>query len=371
MMGSLLPIMLALSIGASLQIAVFVKSRSSGAKAPIIAVALYLLFLGTAIAAFNYSRRGHYFWAKPAGYMMGFLACFLVYANVAFVLGLLSNFAGRDLASKLKPAIASAGIYVSAFAFVFASINATLVKTKNYEVAINKESKLPSLKILLASDLHLGAIHEANWAEKVAGKINSASPELVVIAGDIIDGDYNAIKDPERIIRALSSIESKYGVYAVLGNHDSGSSYEPVKEMLSRSNITLLEDESVEFEGSFILSGRRDARPIRGAGGVPRQALADYSPAGSKLPIIVIDHQPTQLGSYKEPVDLVLCGHTHRGQIFPFNFITKSMYIVDYGYYDNNGAYPKVIVSSGAGTWAAPLRSGSDCEVVLINAVFR
>ena len=85
------------------------------------------------------------------------------------------------------------------------------------------------------------------------------------------------------------------------------------------------------------------------------------------LPIIVMDHNPINIKEYDANINLLLSGHTHKGQIFPANLITDKMYVVDYGLYNENVNYPVTIVSSGAGTWGMPMRIGSHSEVVLIK----
>ena len=84
------------------------------------------------------------------------------------------------------------------------------------------------------------------------------------------------------------------------------------------------------------------------------------------LPTVVMDHNPAGVDDY-DVGDLILCGHTHKGQIFPGNLFTRRLYTVDYGHYRRDEAAPHVIVSSGAGTWGMPMRVGTNCEVVLIR----
>ena len=84
------------------------------------------------------------------------------------------------------------------------------------------------------------------------------------------------------------------------------------------------------------------------------------------LPIVVMDHDPANIGEYSDEVDLILSGHTHRGQLFPGNFFTSLIYTVDYGHYQKNSDSPHVIVTQGVGTWLAPMRIGTDNEIVSI-----
>lgn len=174
-----------------------------------------------------------------------------------------------------------------------------------------------------------------------------------------------ALSDPLKLQALFGSIESEYGVYACLGNHDAGATYREMLAFLDGAGVQVLMDEAAVIDGRFVLAGRRDSFPI-GNQGEPRKGLEGV-PEAADLPLIVLDHQPGNIGEYGGDVDLILCGHTHRGQMFPFNLVTDAVFDVDYGYYRAGDATPQVIVTSGAGTWGPPLRVGTDNEVVEIN----
>ena len=112
------------------------------------------------------------------------------------------------------------------------------------------------------------------------------------------------------------------------------------------------------------MAGRKDSFPIGGQGD-KREKLTLPAKAG-ELPVIVMDHQPGNIRDYGEETDLILCGHTHQGQMFPFNLITNAVFDVDYGYYRASDDSPQVIVTSGAGTWGPPQRVATDNEVAEI-----
>jgi predicted MPP superfamily phosphohydrolase len=297
--------------------------------------------------------------------MLGLMTCLIIYSTAALAFSLLAGLMGPERAPKARAIISTCAIAAAIIAFSFAAINAKIIRYKTYDITVSKASPISSLKIAMASDLHLGRINGAKWLDGFVEKINALDADVVVIVGDIMDGDYYALKDPGRMAEALRGIKSRHGVYGVLGNHDAGRSFADINGFLDASNIQILLDETIVVEDKFVLSGRRDIRPI-GTGGQARTALEPYSPSESSLPIIVLDHQPSGLEDYAPPTDLLLSGHTHRGQIFPFNFITAGIYTVDYGYYKADNAL-QVVVSSGAATWGPPLRSGSSCEIVVIN----
>ena len=136
-------------------------------------------------------------------------------------------------------------------------------------------------------------------------------------------------------------------------------------DFLDGAGIRVLMDEAVVIDQRFVLAGRRDSFPI-GAHGDSRKNLEGL-PDDKSLPVIVLDHQPGNIDEYGNEADLILCGHTHQGQMFPFNLITNAVFDVDYGYYRAGETTPQVIVTSGAGTWGPPLRVATDNEVVEIN----
>lgn len=252
-------------------------------------------------------------------------------------------------------------ILVSSYGF----INARLIKTVEYHINLSK-SPTEELKVALISDIHLGAIGSESRLDKIISEINAQNPDIVCIAGDLFDTNYNSIVNPEKAIQALQTIKSKYGVYACLGNHDAGKTLPDMEEFIIKANVRLLKDEYVIINDSLILAGRLDSSPIGGTGELKREDFSKVIEGiKEKLPIVVLDHNPANVDTYKTE-SLILSGHTHKGQIFPGSLVTNAMYSVDYGYYRNEHG-TEAIVTSGAGTWGLPMRVGSNCEVVFIN----
>ena len=164
----------------------------------------------------------------------------------------------------------------------------------------------------------------------------------------------------------FKKLESKYGTYAVLGNHDSGKSYEEMVEFFKQADIKLIQDENISISDEFILCGRKDATPI-GVQGENRKSIKELlDNVDDNKPIIMLDHQPTSINEAElNNVDLLLSGHTHKGQLFPGNLITNKLFLVDYGYLKVNDL--NVIVSSGVGTWGPPIRICSESEITNIK----
>lgn len=305
-------------------------------------------------------------------YQMACLICLLlvfVLTDVVLLLGRLVRLIPHPMPNAVRFFAFSTAILLSIATALYGFLHATQIKTVSYEIDLIKSESSP-MNLVLVSDLHLGAVGSESRLEKIVEEINALNPDLVCIAGDIFDNDFNAIKDPARVITLLQSISSVHGVYACLGNHDSGETFAQMEELLAQGNVTLLKDSYTVIDDRLVLMGRLDASPI---GGYDEQtARRELSEVMDKihthaLPIVVMDHNPAHIDEYGTSVDLILSGHTHKGQIFPANFITDLMYTVDYGYYQKDEQSPHVIVTSGAGAWGMPLRIGTDCEVVSIQ----
>lgn len=246
--------------------------------------------------------------------------------------------------------------------------HARKLKHVAYAIKTNAAKHATPMKIVLVSDLHLGAVNSEKRLPLIVKKINEQKPDIVCVVGDIFNDDYTAIKNPQQAIEQLKSIAATYGVYASLGNHDGGKTFDQMVSFLEQSNIQLLRDEYTIIDERLALFGRLDPSPIGGYGAYKRKDITyKLKELDPNMPVVVMDHTPSHLEQYSEQVDLILAGHTHKGQVFPGNLITKKVFTVDYGHYQKDKDSPHVIVSSGAGTWGMPMRVGSSSEVVSIQ----
>lgn len=271
------------------------------------------------------------------------------------------------------------------FVSVYGIIHAGRIKRTPYEVSIAKNTSLSELKIVLVSDLHLGGSIGLKQMQRMKDVIDTIQPDLVVFAGDIFDNDFDAIQNPEKIAALLASIDSTYGSFACWGNHDidelilagftfdSGSdaiqSDPRMDQFLENSDITLLQDETLLIDHSFYLIGRLDASCKKKSGIIRRSAKELTTALHLERPVIVIDHQPSELDALAEAhADLVLSGHTHDGQLFPGNITTRI------GWKNSCGMIRikdmTSIVTSGVGVWGPAMRIGTDSEVAEITVRF-
>ena len=269
---------------------------------------------------------------------------------------------------------------------VYGILHVGTIKVTPYEVTVNKKVKdMDSLKIVLLADTHFGYSINCRHAQKMVEKINAQNPDIVCIAGDIFDNDYDAISDPEGVCNALKSIKSRYGVYACWGNHDldepilAGFTFggkkkdqaDPRMEQLLRdANIHLLTDEAELIDEKFYVVGRNDSSRTHKRGGQrlsPAQLTKDLD---LDKPVIFIDHQPKQLQETADAgADLDLCGHTHDGQIFPGNLFIHLFWENSFGYLKKDKMHN--IVTSGVGVWGPDMRVGTNCEICPITVHFQ
>lgn len=237
-----------------------------------------------------------------------------------------------------------------------------------YDIFLSDSAHTKDTRLVLISDLHLGAVGSEKRLESIVQEINAQQPDIVCIAGDFFDNDFGAIRSPEKAMHTLKNLQATHGIYVCPGNHDSGQTVPEMLRFWEACNIRLLADEYVVIDDRLILAGRRDPSPIGGFDGSKRAELETIL-AGSpeELPVVVMDHNPASASSYGSNVSLVLSGHTHKGQIFPGSLFTGKMYDVDHGYWRKDSLSPHVIVSSGVGTWGMPMRVGTDSEIVTVN----
>lgn len=249
---------------------------------------------------------------------------------------------------------------------VYGAYNSSKVALTSYDVNIDKYNKGESIKIIAISDLHLGYINNNKKLQESVNRINDINPDLVVILGDLFDSNFLAVQNNEETLEILNSIKSTYGTYLCWGNHDAGSNFTQMKEFIMKSNIKVLEDEVIDIDNKVLLAGRLDSAPIGYQGEKTRATSLQGDKFNKEKPIIVLDHQPSNIDEYIGKYDLMLSGHTHKGQVYPLNYITQRIFRIDYGY-DIFEEDTHAIVTSGLGTWGPPIRIGTKSEIVEIN----
>ncbi len=248
-------------------------------------------------------------------------------------------------------------------------INAKNLVVKNVEINIPKDAgHRKTLNAVFISDIHLGTIIGNQHLERIVSKINLISPEIIFMAGDIVDEDLQPVLR-QNIGHTLKKIEAPLGVYAVTGNHEYIGGANEAIDYLEKHGITFLRDSVLKIDNSFYIIGREDMTMLRFTG-EKRKSLEDLiGYANRSNPLILVDHQPLELEkAANEGVDLQLSGHTHHGQLWPLNYITSAIYKVSQGYENINNMH--VYVTSGVGTWGPPVKTNSRSEIINIKINF-
>jgi uncharacterized protein len=253
---------------------------------------------------------------------------------------------------------------------IYGTWNARHPRLMCYDIDIKKIGHdLSKIHAVMVSDIHLGLGMDSKRLDELVNNINELGPDIVFLVGDIIDEDVKLFFD-QRVLEVIGKIRSKYGVYAVLGNHEYiGGKSELAINHLQEAGVIVLVDQYIKVSNQFYVVGRDDK--IKGnITGKPRLDLSSVMVGiDHSLPIILLDHQPHNLGEgQRNGVDLQLSGHTHNGQFFPNNLLAKHMFENSWGYLRKGEC--QVIVSSGYGTWGPPIRIGNYPEIIHLNISF-
>jgi len=237
--------------------------------------------------------------------------------------------------------------------------------------------------IVHLSDLHLGVINGTGFLRRVVEKVNSLDPDLILITGDLFDGMAGELSPFPDLLNGLKASKE---VFFVTGNHEGYLGLDGPLSALKKTDIRVLDDEIVDRDGLQIVG---ISYPEYQRQNKARYLLKESGAFDSSRPSILLYHTPTNIEednknrtdqqnrAYWSPdttmtlakeagIDLQLSGHTHKGQFFPFEFLTRKIYNgYDYGLHEDGRFH--IYVTSGTGTWGPPMRIGSSSEIVAIR----
>jgi len=310
-------------------------------------------------------------WTRPvilAGYYalpaLLYVVLFVVSADLVVGLLWLLKVPAREVirSPRFRAVRLAAYLIVPSLIVGYGILNYNSLRVRTYSVQVpRKASSVERLRIVFASDFHLGERTSPHFLSSFVEKVNAQDPDVVLIGGDVLENDRDE-EDLREFESQFRRIRSKYGVFGVPGNHEYFHGGNP-GDFFTRSGIRLLQDEVVRVDEAFILAGRKDGRR-RG-----RLSMADLLKSAPRdLPLVVMDHRPTDLeGISLAGADIQVSGHTHRGQLFPVNWITARRYELDWGYKKKRGTH--VFVSSGVQLWGPPVRTTGASEILVIDVV--
>lgn len=221
------------------------------------------------------------------------------------------------------------------------------------------------LLIVQISDLHVGRTIGKDFVNECVERINAVNADMIVLTGDLVDGRIEQIKEA---LQPLAKLQSRYGTFFVTGNHEYFHGVEAICAHLKTLGIDVLlnENRKILHDGAIVqLVGINDIISQR-IGVMPCDVEAAFADTDPALPTVVLSHQPkSTLLMQQQKYDLMLSGHTHGGQIFPFGLLVMldqpylaGLYAID--------ARKKIFVSRGAGYWGPPVRVFAPSEISII-----
>lgn len=324
---------------------------------------------------------------RAAGMWLGFmlygflLAGAFLLARALVRLGLGPDGLDPALRARLLAAAGAAALAGGAAVCLWGRRQAGRLRLRRRELTVEKPCAVPRLRVVLLADLHLGSNAGMAHLRRVVELVRAQQPDLVCLAGDLFDNSYEDIQDPAAAADLLASLRPRWGVWGCWGNHDlpeellAGFSVgRPGQDgrfeaFLRRARIRMLCEETARLGCGVQLAGRADRSMARRAHlrrAAPAELLAGLDPAA---PVFVLDHQPREDRALAEAgADLVLCGHTHDGQLWPANWLMRLLWHNPGGVRRHGAAW--LATTSGAGVWGPPMRVGTRSEVLVLEVTF-
>lgn len=212
--------------------------------------------------------------------------------------------------------------------------------------------------IVQISDVHLGHAYRAEYMQKLMDMANALHPDMVVITGDLFDGMDGSVAE---LAKPLSSLNAPSGVWFVTGNHENHLGVDSAVAALDGTGVTVMDDEVRDVDGLQLVGISYPRRGTRKITGQLMMTLPGYSPG---KPTVLLYHAPVSIDKAAAAgVGLQLSGHTHKGQMFPFGYVTRKIYEgYDYGLHSIGGY--SIYTTDGAGACGIPMRTGNSPEIV-------
>lgn len=291
---------------------------------------------------------------------LSWLGIIFIFFSVSLVLGITEIIAGALTGSNFKLLFGVTGIALTVIFSIlgfYGALKTPEVKVINASVK-GFPAELKGLKMVQLTDLHLSATVPLGLLERTVEEVKALEPDLLVITGDFIDSGFNYV---EEAIDLFKEITPKYGKYTIYGNHEFYTGIDKAKDFMEKAGFVILRHGNVKLANKLYLVGVDDIKTAH-----VRKEDIDFSFKGieKNSAVIYLSHQPLMTeDAVRNGAGLMLSGHTHRGQIFPFNFLVKMVYPYFYGMYDVDGM--KLYVSSGTHYWGPPLRLFLPSEIVM------
>ncbi len=290
---------------------------------------------------------------------LGLLVNLLLACGFVAIVLLIARIVGFSINGVL---LASVFFIIAFFFSLYGVWNAMNPQVKEVSVAIpNLPEEWKGKKVVQLSDVHLGIVHREDFMRDIVTKIEAVNPNMVVITGDLFDGMDG---DVTPLVRPLLDLKPSNGMYFITGNHETYLGVDDALLALSKTNVKVLKNEVVDVNGLKLIGINY---PTLDENENVSTILDSLKEKYFGMPNVLLYHAPTSIAEIKaRGVNLQLSGHTHKGQLFPFGYITKLIYKgYDYGLF-TEGNY-SLYTTNGVGTWGPPMRTGNTPEIVVIT----
>ncbi len=339
-----------------------VPQLGAGAQANLRLALLVLAFsfVPVALLSFRYANPLLSFVYRAAVIWLGFANFLFLAAIAVWPVWLVLWLAGAD-----SPLARNwiGGVFAAAAlaAGVYGLVNARWTRVRRCSVRLpNLPDSWRGRKAVLLSDLHLGNVNGARFSRRLARLAANLQPDIIFLPGDLFDGVKG---DLDRLLAPLRALEPPLGIYFATGNHEEFGDPAHYLEPIARAGIRILANERVTVDGMHIagVSYRDSMHPIR------LRALLEQMHLNNGHPSILLHHVPSRLKIVElAGVALQLSGHTHGGQVFPYNWFTRRIF-GEFTHGLNQFGALQVYTSYGAGTWGPPMRVGTYPEIVALE----
>ncbi|MGB5990736.1 MAG: metallophosphoesterase [Desulfobacterales bacterium] len=369
------------SIYGGIHLYAFLKLKRGFALGPpaylILAIFMILMVISPIVVRIS-ERYGYEALARGLAYIgftwMGLIFIFIsasfffdIYRLLHFLARMLTQRPLADFTLSLRN-FCTLAILFSCAVVIYGYFEALHIRTEHVTVKTSKiPEKIGRFRVVQISDVHLGLIVGRSRLKRILRQVKDARPDILVSTGDLVDGQMD---DLEALTDMFQNIPAKYGKFAITGNHEFYAGLDRALAFTEKAGFTMLRGEGITVSNLLNVAGVDD--PARKRYGPDRaaseKALLEKMPREKFT--LFLKHQPVINSESLGMFDLQLSGHTHKGQIFPFNLVTKLYYRMHTGLTKVNGN-ALLYVSRGSGTWGPPVRFLSSPEVTVIDITYK
>jgi predicted MPP superfamily phosphohydrolase len=369
------------SIYGGIHLYAFLKLKRGFALGPpaylILAIFMILMVVSPIVVRIS-ERYGYEALARGLAYIgftwMGLIFIFIsasfffdIYRLLHFLARMLTQRPLADFTLSLRN-FCTLAILFSCAVVIYGYFEALHIRTEHVTVKTSKiPEKIGRFRVVQISDVHLGLIVGRSRLKRILRQVKDARPDILVSTGDLVDGQMD---DLEALTDMFQNIPAKYGKFAITGNHEFYAGLDRALAFTEKAGFTMLRGEGITVSNLLNVAGVDD--PARKRYGPDRaaseKALLEKMPREKFT--LFLKHQPVINSESLGMFDLQLSGHTHKGQIFPFNLVTKLYYRMHTGLTKVNGN-ALLYVSRGSGTWGPPVRFLSSPEVTVIDITYK